>query len=417
MNAEILCIGTELLHGDVLNSNASFISKELAKIGIDVHYHTVVGDNPARMKEGYDIALNRADIVISTGGLGPTQDDITKEIAAEYFNLPMVYDEDSYHSLIEKYTKFSVEMPESNLRQTYFPKNSQIIYNPVGTANGCIIKHKDGNNKEKIVILLPGPPFENKPMMIDSVIPYLSQFSNQVVLGCRVIVSNLGESKAEEMSMDLVKNQSNPTIGTYASKGQVDFRITAKGKDKSECLQLIEPIKNELMKRFKENAVYLSAEETLEDSVCKLLIEKNITISTAESCTGGLLAGRLINYSGISKVFKEGFVTYSNESKIERLGVDKKIIEKFGAVSSETALEMAKGLYKKTGADICISVTGIAGPNGGTPEKPVGLIYASILYKGVHYPISINRYGDRQNVREGTVNKILTEIRTILLSS
>ncbi len=417
MNAEILCIGTELLHGDIANTNAVFLSKELAKIGIDVHYHSVVGDNPTRIKESYDIALNRADVIISTGGLGPTQDDITKEIVAEYFNLPMIYDEDSYNSLISKYSKFSEEMPESNLRQTYFPEGSEIIYNPVGTANGCILKRQDRNGKERIVILLPGPPFENQPMIKNSIIPYLSKFSNSVVLGGKVIVFNLGESKAEEMSIDLVKNQSNPTIGTYASKGQVDFRITAKGSSKEKCLNLIEPVKKELLNRFKDNAIYLSADETLEESLCNMLIENNISISTAESCTGGLLASRLINYSGISKIFKEGFITYSNESKMKILKVKESTLSKFGAVSKETALEMAKGLKEKTNSDIAISITGIAGPSGSTYDKPVGLVYACIIYKENIFNIKMNRYGDRQNVREGAVNKVLTDLRNILLTN
>ncbi len=416
MKAEILCVGTELLHGDIVNTNAAYISKKLAKIGIDVHYQSVVGDNPARMKAAYEIALRRCDVIISTGGLGPTQDDITKEIVAEYFQLPMVYDEASYQHVVKKYTVLHKEIPKNNLRQAYFPKGSIILENDMGTANACIVEQKDEQGNQKIVVLLPGPPFEMVPLVDNEVVPYLHNYSNETVVGCKIVVTELGESAAEEMVMDLIQGQSNPTIATYAGKGQVVFRITAKAPTREKALLLIEPVKQELLKRFGVHATVTGEDSSLENIVAKLLIDKKITIATAESCTGGLLAGKLINYAGISEIYKEGFVTYSNHSKQERLGVCSKTLEEFGAVSEETAREMARGVAERAGADMGISTTGVAGPTGGTVEKPVGLVYGCIYYKGEYYIRTSRRQGDRQVIRERTVNMMLDEMRKVLQS-
>lgn len=417
MKAEILCVGTELLHGDIVNTNAAFLSKKLAEIGIDVYYHTVVGDNPSRMRQAYEIAMDRADVVISTGGLGPTQDDITKEIVAEYFNLEMIYDEMSYRHLVQRYSKFHKEMPKNNLRQAYFPNGSLILKNKLGTANACIVEMSRENGKKKIVVLLPGPPFEMKPLVEEDVIPHLQKYSNQTVLGCKIIVMELGESKTEEMIMDLIQNQSNPTIATYAGKGQVTLRITAKASTEKECMDLIEPIKQEILLRFGTYAIVAEKDARLEDIVASLLIKKDIRLATAESCTGGLLASQLINYPGISQVYKEGFITYTDESKCTRLGVKRETLDRFGAVSEETAREMAKGVCDVSGADMGVSITGIAGPSGGSKEKPVGLVYVCIYHEGTYYDRMLNRDGDRQTIRERTVVFVLNEMKKILMSS
>jgi nicotinamide-nucleotide amidase len=411
MNAEILCIGSELLHGDIVNTNAQYISKKLAEIAIDVHYQTVVGDNTERMKNAFGICFSRADIVICTGGLGPTQDDITKEALAEYFGVEMVYDENSYQHVIEMYTRFRKNIPQNNMRQAFFPKGSIVLNNPNGTANACIYRGKDSEGNYKIGILLPGPPKEMEPLMDSEVIPYLKQFSNWVVYGEKLIVVNIGESAAEEMVLDIIKNQVNPTIATFASAGKVIFRITAKAENKEKCKALIEPVTEELIRRFGKENAYIVDSGKIEDKVAQLLLNKNLTVSVAESLTGGLVASKLIGYPGISKSFLEGFVAYSNESKIRTLSVKKETIEKYGAVSEQTAKEMAYGAALVSGSDIGVSTTGIAGPDGGSKEKPVGLVYVCVYYDGKYEVKNIHATGTRDTIRERSANTVLDLLR------
>ena len=422
MICEIFCIGTELLHGDIVNTNAAYISKALAAIGIDVHYHSVVGDNPKRMREGFELAFSRADIVICTGGLGPTKDDITKEALADYFGLKLEYDEASMEHVKKIYLRYRKDMPESNARQAYFPKGSIILTNNNGTANACIVESQErvksehsvsGEVPKKIGILLPGPPKEMMPLMDEEVIPYLSKYSNEVVIGKKVAVTRIGESKAESMIMDLIDKQSNPTIAPYASVGRVVFRVTAKAKSKEEALKLLEPVVDELLSRFGNDAVLLE-EGKLEDITCKLLLDKHITISTAESCTGGNIAVALVGYAGISEVFKEGFVTYSNDAKMKDLGVDPNTVDKFGAVSEECAKEMAFGAANRSGADLGVATTGIAGPGGGTEDKPVGLVYTCVYYKGQYHVNRSVHNGNRETVRERATANAFDMIRRVI---
>lgn len=413
MNAEILCVGTEILHGDIVNTNAQYISKKLAGIGIDVHYQSVVGDNPKRMTEAFELAFSRADIVICTGGLGPTKDDITKEILANYFKLEMVYDENSFHHVKEIYARFRRDLPENNMRQTFFPKGAKILNNDYGTANACILREKTNDDKYKICVLLPGPPKEMEPLMEQQVIPYLKEFSNEVVYGEKIVVMNIGESGAEEIIMDLVDNQTNPTIAPYASTGKVVFRITAKSESKEKCIELIKPVKEEILKRFGNNAYEVESGK-VEDKVAELLLEKNLSIATAESCSGGMVASRLISYPGISKVFKEGFITYSNEAKVNTLHVKQETLNKYGAVSEETAREMAYGASHVAGTDIGISTTGIAGPDGGSAEKPVGLVYICVYYKGKYNVQKINTTGARDTIRERAATSVLDLVRSTI---
>ncbi len=413
MNAEILCVGTELLHGDIVNTNAQYISKKLAEIAIDVHYQSVVGDNPARIKQCFATAFSRSDVVVCTGGLGPTQDDITKDVLAEYFDVKMVYDEESYHHVREIYSRFRGDFPQNNMRQTYFPEGAVILNNPNGTANACIMKG-EADGKMKIGILLPGPPKEMEPLVDNEVIPYLKQFSNQVVFGEKLIVVNIGESAAEEMILDLIEKQTNPTIAPYAGAGRVIFRITAKAESKEKCLELIEPIKEELIRRFGSENAYVAETGKVEDKAAELLLEKNITVATAESLTGGLVSSKLISYPGISKVFMEGFVTYSNESKINTLNVKKETLEKYGAVSEETAKEMAYGAAQAAGTDLGVSTTGIAGPDGGSEEKPVGLVYICVYYNGKYNVKEIRATGSREIIRERAATTALDLIRSCI---
>ncbi|NLJ57409.1 MAG: competence/damage-inducible protein A [Tissierellia bacterium] len=412
MDAEILCIGSELLHGDIVNTNARYISKKLAEIAINVHYQTVVGDNADRIKKAFDIGFSRADIVICTGGLGPTQDDITKETLAEYFGVEMIYDEESYQHVVNMYQRFRRSVPKNNIKQAYFPKGSIILNNPNGTANGCIYRGKDKEGNYKIGILLPGPPKEMEPLMDSEVIPYLKEFSSWVVYGEKILVMNIGEAAAEEMVIDLIKEQTNPTIAPFASAGKVVFRVTAKAESKEKCIELIKPLKEELINRFGKENAYAVSSGKVEDKVAELLLDKNLTIAVAESLTGGLVASKLVSYPGISESFLEGFITYSNESKIKTLKVKEETLKKYGAVSEETAKEMAYGAAKVAGADIGLSTTGVAGPSGGSKEKPVGLVYVCVYYNGKYELKEIHATGVRDTIRERAATRVIDLVRT-----
>lgn len=405
MKVEILCVGTELLLGDILNTNAQFLAKEFANMGFSMYHQTVVGDNVDRLKKEFELAINRADVVITTGGLGPTKDDLTKETAAEYFNKKLVFDKESYDKIVKYFNKLGREISENNKKQAYLPEGCTILKNDYGTAPGCII---DENGK--IVILLPGPPREAAPMFKNYVVPYLKKYQKEVLVSKVLRVTGIGEGNAAEMLKDLIDNQTNPTIAPYAKENEVTFRITAKAESEKEALRFIEPMEKAVRQRLGDN-VYGEGETSLEDVVGAMLIQKKLTIATAESCTGGLLAGRFINYPGISEVFMDGAVTYSNNAKMHRLGVKKETLDKYGAVSSETAAEMAQGIAKTSGTDIGVSTTGIAGPGGGTKEKPVGLVYAGLYIRGKIKTKKFNIPGDRQRVRNRVVNNVIDWIR------
>lgn len=411
MKAEILCVGTEILLGDILNTNTQFLSKELASMGFSIYHQAVVGDNVGRLKDEFGLAMKRADIVITTGGLGPTKDDLTKETAAEYFGKKLVFDEESYDFIVKYFDKLGVKISENNKKQAYFPEGCTILKNDCGTAPGCII-----DEKGKIVILLPGPPKEVLPMFKNYVVPYLKKYQENIFVSKVLRVVGIGEGNAAEKIQDIMDKQTNPTIAPYAKDNEVTFRITASAKSEDEALKLIEPMEKEVRDRLGDN-VYGVNDTSLEEEVGKLLIEENITVATAESCTGGLLAGRLVNYPGISEVFMQGAVTYSNEAKMQRLGVKKETLDKFGAVSSETAAEMAEGIAKTSNTNIGVSTTGVAGPGGGTEEKPVGLVYVGLYINGVVKTKKLNIPGDRQKVRNRVVTIALDWIRRELIKS
>lgn len=406
MKAEIIAVGTELLLGDIVNTNAQYLSKELAALGINVYRQTVVGDNEERVLKAFDDAFESCDLIITTGGLGPTEDDLTKELAAKYFNKELVLHEESLKE-IEKYFKNNGRKLEgNNKKQAYFPKDSIVMANPCGTAPGCIIEGKSN----KIIVVLPGPPREMEPMFNNHVVPYLEKYIDSVLVSKVLRVFGIGEAYMEELVRDLIKEGKNPTVAPYAKNVDVILRITAKAKDKEEAKKLIEPLEKEIRNRLGDN-IYGEGETTLENVVCEMLVNNNLTISTTESCTGGLLAGKLINYPGVSSVFLEGAVTYSNEAKMKRLGVKKETLDNFGAVSEECAREMAEGIDKAAGTDIGLSTTGLAGPGGGTDEKPVGLVYVGLHMNGKTEVKKFNFQGDRQKVRERTVMNTLDWLR------
>lgn len=411
MRAEILSVGTELLLGDILNTNAQYISRELANLGINVYYQTVVGDNPERLKNAYNFALSRADIVITTGGLGPTKDDLTKEIAAEYFNKKLILDNNSLEEILAFFKKINREVSENNRKQAYFPEECIILKNNNGTAPGCIIEE---NNK--MAILLPGPPKEMVPMLNEGVIPYLKKFQDGTLVSKVLRITGIGESSVDNLIGYIIDRQTNPTVAPYAKDNEVTLRLTAKASSEAEAYKLIVPVEKEIRDKLGDINVYGVENESVEEIVAKLLIENKLTIATAESCTGGLLAGKLINYPGISSVFLEGAVTYNNTAKINRLKVKEDTLNKFGAVSSECAAEMAEGIAKAAGTNIGVSTTGIAGPGGGTDEKPVGLVYAGIYINGVVKTKQLSLVGNRQKVRDRAVASVLDWLRRELIA-
>ncbi len=409
MKAEIITVGTEILLGDILNTNTHYLSNELANMGIDVYYQITVGDNEKRLFNQLEESFRRSNLVILTGGLGPTEDDLTKEVCAKYFNLDMEFHQPSWDKIIEIHNKMKRIPTENNKKQAYFPVNSTILPNEYGTAPGCIME-KDN----KIIIVMPGPSREMKPMFDNYVKPFLQKDSENILKSKVLRIIGIGESKVENDLLDLIQKQINPTIATYAKDGECTVRITAKGKNVEEAEKLILPVAKEIKNRFKE-AVYGEDETTIEDEVAKLLVENNLTISVAESCTGGMVSSSLINYPGISSVFMEGCVTYSNEAKIKTLGVKEETLESVGAVSEQCAKEMAQGVAARYNTNIGLSTTGIAGPEGGSVEKPVGLVYIGIT---INRKTIVKKYifnGDRQQIRYRACKTLLNDLRLELL--
>lgn len=411
MDVELVSVGTELLLGNIVNTNARYLSEKCAMLGLSVYYQTTVGDNEERLAEVIKTALNRSDIVILNGGLGPTEDDLTKETCAKVMGLPLVTDQHTKERLKEYYKgRKKEDLPESNWKQAVIPEGAVVFDNGNGTAPGLVVEQNG-----KTVILVPGPPNELYPMMEKQICPYLQKKNEEVILSQMVKICGFGESKVEEMILDLIDKQTNPTLATYAKQGEVHLRVTARAATEEEAKKLLKPMVKEIKKRFGE-AVYTTDEkETLTDVVVKLLKKHELTVTTAESCTGGLLAGTLVGVPGVSEVFREGFVTYSNKAKRKLLDVSKSTLKKYGAVSAQTAKEMAKGGVFATDADICVAITGLAGPDGATPEKPIGLVYIACYMNDKVHVEEFRFKGDRQKIRERSVVQALDVLRRSIL--
>nr|WP_306819677.1 competence/damage-inducible protein A [Clostridioides mangenotii] len=416
VKAEIISVGTELLLGDIVNTNSQYIAKELASIGIEVYHQSTVGDNVDRLYECFKESLERSDVVITTGGLGPTTDDLTKEVAAKYFGQELKLHEPSWEyikSLIESRGK---KVAPNNKKQAYFPESAIVLKNNNGTAPGAVLRQDN-----KAIIVLPGPPREMIAMFNESVMPYLKQFTEDKLISKTLRLYGIGESDLELEILDIINEQSNPTVALYAKEMEVTIRITAKVKDEEEAVRLIKPVEDKIRERvgqfvYTNDDIYTGeSKNVLEEVAAKLLVEKDLKIAVAESCTGGMVSSVLIDYPGISSVFVEGCVTYSNEAKMKRLGVKEETLDKFGAVSEETAIEMAEGVAKGLNADIGISTTGIAGPGGGSEEKPVGLVYTAITIKGKTKVYKDIYSGDRQKIRTRVTRDILNNLRIELL--
>jgi nicotinamide-nucleotide amidase len=368
MNCELISVGTEILLGDILNTNVQYLSKALASIGIGVTHHSTVGDNTSRLLETLDIAFKRCDTVILTGGLGPTPDDLTKETCAEYFGRKLYLD-DSILKEIESYFSLkNITMPESNKKQALVPEDSIILENHNGTAPGFIME-----NQGKTIIILPGPPKEMVPMYREGVEPYLKKFTNEVILSKNIRTFGIGESAMSELVEDLLRG-SNPTVAPYAKSGEALLRVTAKAESEDEAQRLMAPVINEINSRLGDYIYGIDC-QSIEETVAKLLMERNQTVAFAESCTGGLCAKRLTDISGASEIFHCGVVSYSNEIKHKVLGVKDETLQKHTAVSEETAKEMAEGVRKLADATYGVSITGYAGPGD---EEEVGTIYIGV---------------------------------------
>lgn len=411
MTVELICVGTELLLGNIVNTNAAFIAEKCAMLGLSMYYQSVVGDNQGRLEGLLRTAKERSDIVILCGGLGPTQDDLTKETAAKVMGKKLIEDERARKEIETFMAKRSRAITENNWKQALVPEGSMVLYNPNGTAPGIIME--DGPSS---VILLPGPPNELIPMFEEQVYPYLQESQPETICSKMVKLCGIGESSAETKILDLIEEQTNPTVAPYAKTGEVHLRLTAKASNEEEAYRMIVPVEEELQRRFGSLIYTDDPQMTLEMAIYELLKAHNLTVTTAESCTGGLLAGRLINVPGISEHLKEGYVTYSNEAKEKLLGVPAETLREYGAVSTQTAEAMAKGGAKAANADLCIAVTGIAGPDGGTKEKPVGLVYMSCYCRGKLYTEKNQYTGSRSKIREYSVASALTLLRRAILA-
>ncbi|MFZ5975552.1 MAG: competence/damage-inducible protein A [Bacillota bacterium] len=411
MNCEILSVGTELLLGQILNTNAQYLSVQLSLMGVDVYYQTTVGDNAVRLSETFSRALSRSDIVILTGGLGPTQDDITKEVVAESLGLTMEEHTPTTERLRAFFAGRGWEMTPNNLRQAMFPVGAIILENPNGTAPACIVE-----TRGKAVIVLPGPPNEMQPLFENSVKPYL-QARSEFSIASRVLrIIGMGESSVEHAIADIINTQTNPTVAPYAALGEVTLRITAKCRKCEDPAPLLDGMERRIRDVLGDK-IYAVDAPSMEYVVAGMLLDSKKRLAVAESCTGGMLTSSLVNFPGISAVLCEGVIPYSNEAKMHRLGVKKETLEQYGAVSRETALEMAEGLLKGSNADVALAVTGIAGPDGGTEDKPVGLVYVALSDKNTSKVEKFQFWRSRERIRAMSVLYALNMLRLYLLEN
>ncbi len=371
MTAELIFVGTELLLGDILNTNAQFLSQQLAALGVSVLHQCVVGDNAARLSEALKLALSRSDLVLTTGGLGPTKDDLTKEVAAEVCGQELELHEESLRAMQRYFSSKGIGMPKSNEKQAFLPKDAVIFPNTNGTAPGCAME-TDG----KRVLLLPGPPREMKAMFTLSVLPFLRRFSESVLVSHTVRTFGIGESAMAERVSDLLEME-NPTVAPYAKNGEALLRVTAKAKNEAAAEALIAPVLADIKNRL-GSAVYGVDVSGLEDAAVALLKQKKLTVATAESATAGLIAKRLTDIAGASEVFHCGIVSYSNEIKARLLGVSEETLSAQTAVCKDVAAQMALGALRQSGADIAVSVTGLAGPGKDALDRDAGLAYLAL---------------------------------------
>lgn len=411
MIAEILCVGTELLMGQVLNTNAQFLSRRLSALGISQFHQTVVGDNEQRLEDALHLALSRADIVLTTGGLGPTGDDLTKRVTAQAAGQELVLFPQAEAMIRERFAQYGRPMTPNNLSQAMFTPNSTLLPNPNGTAPGAIVPMGDG----KVVIHLPGPPAELEPMFRDQVEPYLSQRSGKVLVSRYLRIFGMGESEVDQRLRDL-EASANPSLSPYCSLGEVQLRATAQAATPQEADALLTPLLAQIRQRLGD-VVYDIREDdggSLAHSAVAALLRRGWTIATAESLTGGLISATLVEVPGASQVVKGGFVTYQSIAKTMLLDVPEEMIQRCDVVSAPVARAMAQGAQRHLGVDIAVSATGLAGPGGGTPERPVGTVFLGIATAdGRVWDIPLHLSGSRIRIRTLTVKHALNAVRQI----
>lgn len=410
MIAEIIAVGTEITMGNTLNTNSQYISNKLLDLGIETYYHTSVDDDSKRLSNVINIALERADIIITTGGLGPTGDDLTKEIVSKSLDLGLEMNSEMETEIEKMFLNLGKIMTNNNRKQASKPIGSQFLKNEIGTAPGIYIK-KGG----KKIIMMPGPPREMTLMFDKEVVPLLK--GNNFIIQRSINTIGIGESSLETqlLSMGLTTNTSNIFVSTFAGEGSVEIKIIGKGSNKDTIEEDINKVVQRIQYDFKDN-IYGYDNISIEESLINLLKNRKYKLGLCESCTGGLIASKITRIPGASSVLDRAIVSYSNKSKIEELNVNKNTLEKYGAVSKETAYEMAKGLLESTKSlDIVLSITGLAGPEGGTIEKPIGLVYICIMTEDFYHVIKANFNGDRYLIQNRASIRALDEIRKFLI--
>ncbi len=409
MKAELIAVGTEILLGDIVNTDAQVISQGLSELGIDVYYQTVVGDNPERLERVIREAKERADIIITTGGLGPTLDDLTKETLAHVFGKGLVLHQQSLDHIRRFFAEIGREMTANNEKQAWLPEGCVPLHNDWGTAPGCAFE-ADGTH----VIMLPGPPRECEPMFRYRAMPYLYPLAGGCIVSHNVRVFGLGESAMEDILHNEMATMTNPTIAPYAKTSECFARITAKADTQEEAEQMLKPVVDRVVSALGEY-VYGVDVDSLEQVVGKMLTERGMTLSVAESCTGGLVSKRITDLPGASAYYKGGVCSYANEVKMAVLGVSAETLESVGAVSPEVAEQMARGVAKCMDTDVGVGITGIAGPDGGSEQKPVGLVYISVWMEGKQQTHKMHGSLGRDRVRNQAASTALDMIRRMLL--
>ncbi len=415
MKAEILTVGTELLMGQTVNTNAAEIAQMLAEVGVGVYYQTIVGDNPERLEQAVQTAVSRADLLVACGGLGPTEDDLTRETVAQVLETPLKRDEGWARRLVELFERRGRPFGKNNLRQAMVPEGGILLENPNGTAPGIYLERGD-----LTVVLLPGPPHEMRALMREEVMPRLAlglagTQRSAVLVSKMLRVVGVGESRAVELLEPILASQSNPTIAPLAKLAEVHLRITASAPDAAEAERLIAQASEQIRAKLGD-AVYGEDETTLEQAVGELLKQQKQTLTVAESCTGGLLSHRLTNVPGSSGYYVGGVVAYSNAFKIAALSVDDEVIEREGAVSDTVATGMARGARSASGADIAVAITGIAGPGGGSAEKPVGLTFIALADGSGEVCRRYEFWGGREQIKARAAQSALELLRRHLLN-
>ena len=398
--AEILCTGEELLLGDIVNTNAAFLSAQLTELGLCVYHHSVVGDDPKRLGDCVSEGLSRSDIVIVSGGLGPTKDDLTKETVGKLFGREMKLHNESLCAIREYFAKTGRVMSKNNEKQAMMPEGAIVFPNHFGTAPALALE----NDRGKSVIMLPGPPSELVPLFFEQVVPYIKSKSPTAIVSKNIHFFGIGESALAERLDGFLTDTHDLTAATYCKEGEVRIRITARADSEEQAERACDEYAQKIMRTEAGAFVYGVDIGTIENAVVKALHESGLTLSAAESCTGGLVAKRITDISGCSDVFLGGCVTYTNDVKQRLVGVSAETLERYGAVSEQTASEMAHGVRIATGSDIGISVTGIAGPTGGTLETPVGTVFIGISTKNGEdvRKLSLSPMRSREYIRQAS---------------